>query len=737
MRVPMLVLKTWRDILARKGQFIALIILVALGITSYVGFIDAYRNLSASADNAYAALKMADFTVSVSGAPTGVVKKIEAVPGVKAVEGRLVIDTGMDITDDNQGTVRIIGVPVANRPTVNDLLVEQGRYLTSGDGVAGLLHTRFARATGHMTGTRLTIRADGATVDVPIKGVVASAEYIFPVRSKGEIPAIEEFTVMYMPSHEVERIFRRQSQINDVAVIVEPGSDPERVADRVEDVLDPYTVLQTVQRADQPSFAAVGEEIKQNQSIAAVMPMLILVISVLSLYIALSRLVQSQRGEIGLAKALGYSNAAVLGHYLLFSVIIALGGAILGFAGGWMLGNFTTQMYIDLLHIPYLEKGVYLDVIVGSLLMSGFACISAGILPAFASARIAPAKAMHSDPNLAVKGGRLPLIERLFGWAMPKSFVFRVPLRNVFRQRRRSLYTVIGIAFAVLLVFATMAMFDSVNWLLNDYFAVTERWDISAVFEQPVSDAQVREVGHWDGVNSIQPALAVPVKLVGGDVTHEGAVTAMAADATFHGFKVIEGDDPQTALERDGLMLPEVLAKKLDVEVGDRITIDTPYRDEDVTLVVRSITDEALGTPMYTSLDAGAELIGSSARQYNALYINASPRYEGALKDDLYDLPGAAQVMVKNQVVAMFRDMMSFSYFLLRAAAGLRIPDGVRGHLHDLHRQRAGANARNRDDAHHRRGHRSPGRYGHAREPVPAIPGIRWDCSWVSRWRRG
>ncbi|KAF0209429.1 MAG: FtsX-like permease family protein [Actinomycetota bacterium] len=663
MRVPMLVLKTWRDILARKGQFAALIVLVALGIMSYVGFVNAYRNLSLSADNAYEALKMADFTVSVSGAPPGVVAKIEAVPGVKAVERRLIVDTGMDISATNQGTVRVIGVPVGHRPVVNDVLVEQGRYLTSTDGVAGLLHTRFATATGHTVGSRLSIRADGATIDVPIKGVVASAEYIFPVRTKGEIPAIDEFTILYMPAHEVERIFRMQSQINDISVLVEPGVDPEHVADRVEDILDPYTVLATVQRADQPSYAALGEEIKQNRSIAAVMPLLILVISILSLYIALSRLVQSQRGEIGLAKALGYSNTAVLGHYLLFSVIIAAGGAILGFLGGWWLGNYTTQMYIDLLHIPYLEKGVYLDVILGSLLMSGFACVSAGIVPAFASARIAPAKAMHADPNLAVKGGRLPLIERLFGWAMPKSFVFRVPLRNVFRQRRRSAYAVIGIAFAVLLTLATMAMYDSVNWLLDDYFKITERWDISAVFEQPVSDAQVSEVEHWEGVSSVQPALAVPVKLINGSATHEGAITAMAPEATFHGFRILEGDSAKTAIGRDGLMLPEILAKKLNVAVGDSITVDSPYRDDDVTLVVRSITDEALGTPMYTSLDSGAELTGSSTRQYNMLYLNTTSRTDEALKDDLYDLPGAAQVMVKDQVVAMFTDMMSFTYF--------------------------------------------------------------------------
>lgn len=663
MRLPMLALKTWRDILARKGQFAALIVLVALGIASYVGFVDAYRNLTVSADTAYDDLKMADFTVSVASAPPGAVHKVLSVPGVHAAEGRLVIDTGMEITDENQGTVRVVGVPAGKRPVVNDLLVEKGHYISSSDGAGGLLHTRFAQATGRDIGSHLTIHAGGATVDVPIKGIVASPEYIFPVRSKGEIPAIDEFTVLYMSSHEMERIFRRQSQINDVAVIVEPGIDPGIVANRVEDALDAYTVLQTVQRPDQPSYAALSEEIKQNQSVASIMPGLILVISALSLYIALSRLVQSQRGEIGLAKALGYSNAALLGHYLLFSMIIAIGGAVLGFAGGWLLGSYTTQMYIDLLHIPYLTNGLYPDVLAASLVMSAVACVSAGIIPAFASARIAPAKAMHSDPNLAVKGGRLPLVERLFGWAMPRSFVFRLPLRNVFRQRRRSLYTVVGIAFAVLLTFATMAMYDSINWLLNDYFEATERWDISVAFEEPVNDAQVREIARWDGVQTLQPALAVPIKITSGDVPYEGAVTAIEPNSDFHGFKVLEGAEIPVTLAQGGLVMPETLTEKLGLSLGDTVVIDTPYRDDDVTVVVGSITDEALGAPMYTSMDTGAELIGSSTRRYNALYLKVGERFAGQLKDELYDLPSVAQVMVKDQIIAMFKDMMSFSYF--------------------------------------------------------------------------
>ena len=68
------------------------------------------------------------------------------------------------------------------------------------------------------------------------------------------------------------------------------------------------------------------------------MPLLVLVISSMSLFIALSRLVTAQRGEIGLAKALGYSDGQILVHYLSFALIIAAGGSLLGVGLG-LLGR--------------------------------------------------------------------------------------------------------------------------------------------------------------------------------------------------------------------------------------------------------------------------------------------------------------------------------------------------------------------------------------------------------------
>jgi putative ABC transport system permease protein len=436
--VRILLLKTWRDILARRGQFLALILLVSLGILSYVASQASYLDLKASIAKATSELRFADFTVSVIGAPTGEMAAVARVPGVRAVEGRLIVDTGLDVGSNKQPLARLIGVPSEHRPRVNDVKIEQGRYLGAEGADEVLLHMKYASDTGTKVGDTIVLRLGQERKRLTVVGIASSAEYMYAIPEKGALPTNGEFAPIWMYQRDVEQLFGRQGTVTDVAVLVDPTANVDTVIDRVEHELDPYRVLATVKRADQPSMFGILAELQQLQIMSSALPALILGISATSLFIALSRLVTSQRGQIGLAKALGYSDWQVLLHYLLFSLVIAAIGSVVGIVLGDMGARAIAQEYVTLLGVPFMDHRVYPEVVGFAVALSTLACIAAGIAPAWRSARMVPANAMRSDPNLALAGGRRPLVERFFGWALPKSFTFRIPLRNVFRARRRT-----------------------------------------------------------------------------------------------------------------------------------------------------------------------------------------------------------------------------------------------------------------------------------------------------------
>ncbi|HEX9094426.1 MAG TPA: FtsX-like permease family protein [Coriobacteriia bacterium] len=658
-----LLLKTWRDLLTRKGQFAALILLIALGILSYVAFLGGYLDLTASVEKATTELKFADFTVSVLGAPAGEVAAIARIPGVRAVEGRLIVDTGLDVGEEKQPLARVIGVPFGRRSRVNDLLVQQGRYLAPTGRDEALLDAKYAVDTGTEVGDTITLRLGGERKRLRVVGIVASPEYMYAIPEKGALPTFGEFAVIWVWQRDVEEIFGRPGTVTDVAVLVDRGANLGVVIDRVEEVLEPYRIVRTVKQADQPSAFALNEEIKQNSTMAIYMPALILAISSSSLFIALSRLVTSQRGQIGLAKALGYTDGQILLHYLLFSLVIAAGGSGLGILFGDLAGRAIAQQYVDMLGIPYLDHNVYPSVLAGAVAISTAACVLAGLAPAWKSARMAPANAMRSDPNLALAGGRRPLVERLFGWALPRTFTFRIPLRNVFRARRRTIYTILGIAFAMVLTVATRSSFDSIGSLIDKVFTTGERWDVMAAYDVPFGGGRLNEIRRWGGVSAVQGALMVPAELKAGGSVHEGVLTAMEPGATFHGFDITEGAEARDVLAKGDLVVSVGLARKLGVGVGATLSAKTPYRDERQSLRVGAISDEPLGAPAYISLARARELLGTGVISYNALYANVDPRRAEAVKDDLFDLPGAVSVNVKAGMLGSLVQMMEFANF--------------------------------------------------------------------------
>jgi putative ABC transport system permease protein len=654
--------KTWRDIKVRKGQFLALVVLVALGITSYVAFVSSYRNLEASAGAAVDKLLLADFTTHVVSAPDGVVERVRKLPGVAAAEGRLVVDAGLEL-GDTWATVRLIGIPSDRHPQVNDLLVEKGDYLRPGAAGTGLLHTGFAEATGTDVGDRLTFWAEGARREVTIVGTATSAEYIYAVRQKGEIPPKGRFAVLFVDQGELQHLFRRPGKITDVSVLLAPGADRDAVAAEVEDELGSSQIVATVMQEDQPGNYALREEIRQNKAFAQTMPFMILLISASSMFITMSRLVRSQRGEIGLAKALGYGDGQIMRHYLLFTLLIAAAGTVIGFALGQLGAWGMALLYIDVIDLPFLESRVYPGVVATAVAFSVGFCVIGGLIPAWTSARLRPAVAMRADPALALGGGKTPLLERMLGRLLPHSFVVRIPLRNVFRSRRRSLATVVGIAFAMVLTVTTWALFDTTDYLMDNQFSHVEAWDVSAVFDQNADSADAGAVASWEGVERVQGALIVPARLATSGGAQEPTISVTEPHADFHRFAVVDGDKPRETLEGGRLIVAERLADELGVKTGDPVAVTTPFTASPVDLEVGTISDERLGLPVFAGPRAGALLRGDAAGLVNALYLSVDGGADvDKIERRLYELSGVTQVTVKRRLAAELDEMLSFIY---------------------------------------------------------------------------
>ncbi len=642
--------KTLRDMKSAWAQSLALAVIVALGIAGLISMDGAYRDLSTSYNYAYDTLHFADVAFSVQAAPSDVVEKVAHLNGVEAVTGRLVVDTGYELPSGEPIRARFIGLPPDSQPKVGSLYIREGRYLQPGDANAVVLESHFAQYYKLHPSDKVTPIVNGKRVAMKIVGVASSPEYLVVSRSKQDVlPSPRTFAVLFAPLPQVQKDFGMKGKINDIAVLVESGADRGKVLEEIRGVLQPYGITAITPREHQPSNEALGLDLEGFKETAYFIPALMFFVAAMAVYIMLSRTVRAQHPQIGLMKALGYSDGAVMLHYLAYALTIGVLGSMIGILMGQPLGTVITKVYAGELGIPLVKTRLYPDLWLGGVVLMLLFMIIGSIGPARSSAKMAPAIAMRFDPSAALVKGRASIVERLV--RLP--FWLRLPVRDVFRVRRRSISTGLGVVFSLVLVVLGFAFMDSMNYVL-DYGITSANWDMLAQFSRPQTEQVVKTVASWDGVKYVEQHIEMPVTLKANGKSQSLLLYAVKPDTKMSPIQLVgQTKDRHVALAGDKIVLTEYMAQKLGLKEGDGVQISTPFGD--LRLTVGGVSREYITAVAYVSLDKVQKMAGIEV--FNALYLNVAPYRQVETKKRLYHLPGAANVQIRE---GMMKDIKSF-----------------------------------------------------------------------------
>ncbi len=668
--------KLVRDLATSKGLFVAVTAVIFLGVTFFGASFLGYQNLRSSYDYTYETLHFADFTIRVVEAPAETLEELEAIPGVTAVTSRMNSDFSLTLpgTDEKRMVSRVISLPSDSRPAVNDIKVESGSYFQEGDSSALLVETNFAEHHGLKEGNTLNLTIDGHTTNFSVAGIVASPEYIWFAKSRQEIlVSPETFGVVFIPEDTVTDLLGKPF-INEFCFLVDDGADRETIIAEAEKILDSYVVMDVVPREDQPSNAALSMDLQEFGELAEVFPLLFLIVGALATYILLTRIVHNQRAQIGLMRATGYSRRQILLHYLSFALIIGIVGAVMGTIAGYLLSELITNLYTGILGIPYtkiemdlmqwlaIEEGLFLGII---------PCAIAGIIPAWAASRLSPSEAMRPPAPTA---GRKLLLERIFPFLARLSFLWKIPLRNIFRNRRRSLYTVIGVAFGISLILVSAAFIDAIEAFTDLQFNKVQIYDAQINFSstQPQPATIAEEVQGWDEVEKAEPVLQIPVRLEYEDNSYSTLVVGLSQGAELYGLHSTGGD--RVDVSDQGILLSEGLEKNLDIKSGDILTLLSPWGTQQ--LEVLGFVQQPLGSYGYVTLGQAQKLVGGLP-VINGLMLDVGPQYLDSIREKAYGIPGTVSVELTGESNETVEQMMGLikgmSWVMLAFGAALAL----------------------------------------------------------------
>jgi len=605
--VSALDLKLLRDLAHLRGQVIAIALVMAAGLAVLVMSLGSVVSLEETRRAYYERAGFAHVFAALERAPDHLAARLEAIAGVRHVETRIVREVVLDVAGFAEPvTGRLISLPAGGAPRLNRPMLDAGRLPAAGALDEVVLSAAFAAAHGLRPGDAIAANINGKRRRLAVVGTANSPEYVYALPPGGLMPDDLRFGVGWVPEPLLAAAFDMEGAFNDASLTLAPSASERAVIAAVDRLLAPYGGIGAIGRDDQLSNWFLSSEIRQLKTIATVMPSVFLAVAAFLMHMATSRLIALERREIGLLKAFGYRDLAVAWHYTRFALAIAALATALGLAGGWWLGRTISVSYAEVFHFPFLAYRLDPKIAVGAAAVA-LAVASLGALAAVRRAlRLPPAVAMRPEPPpaFARRGGGGGVAARL-----GLDTLTRMVLRRVVRSPLRAGMTVLGVAAAGALLIGSLHWIDSIDALIVSHFERTERFDLRVTFAGLENDDALEAIRALPGVVRAEPTRALAADLRYGLRAHRGAVDGLVPGSELRAVRDVERGVFRPS--SGGLVIGDELARKLAVEVGDRLEVAfLEGRRRTVTLPVAAVVETYIGTPAYLALDRLNTLAG-------------------------------------------------------------------------------------------------------------------------------
>lgn len=631
-------LKLLRDLRRLWAQALAIALVVAGGVTSVVMAVGSHHALEQTRDAYYERYGFADVFATVRRAPDSVAHRLEQIPGVAAVEPRVAQLALLDIPGFREPAMaQLLSLPDTREQRLNRVYLRQGRLPDPGRTSEVLVDAYFARAHGFEPGSRFGAILNGRKHELLIAGTAMSPEFIFAVAPGDIMPDNRRFGVIWMPERALAAAYDLKDGFSSVSLKLTADTSEPEVIRQVDEILASYGGRAAYGRKDQPSHAWLDHELDMLDNMSRTLPPIFLLVSAFLINLTLGRLVTLEREQVGLFKALGYTNRHIALHYLKFVLAIVAAGVVMGSIAGTWIGSFLTVLFADYFHFPFLifhrDATPYLMGAGLSLLAAALGTMRAireivSLPPAIAMRPPSPPTFRHALP-LQFSNRR----------TMPQPVV--MTLRNMIHHPVRTAFTALGIAFATGILVVSLFTRDSMETLVDVTYFLADRQDATLSFVERRSMQTVAAVARLPGVLVAEPAREVPIRIRRGPVERRVVLAGKPRDADLS--RVIDVNLRPVRLPEDGIAISAVLAQLLGVHAGDTVEVDLlegQRRTVELTVVatiedyfgIRAMMDdEALARMMRESRSVNSVHVSLDDDQLDAFYqaVKASPWVNG------------------------------------------------------------------------------------------------------------
>ncbi len=633
----------FKDIKTLASKLVAIILIVMLGVGFLVGLMTTAPNMRYSVERYYIDNNASDIIIQSETPLTNqAIETLKARPEVKDVMPYFMIDEIIKIHETNR-MARIMLLDFNNGITINKLRVIEGRLPNPNhEHIEVVVEQSQAYLVDIEVGYKTTVM--GQIFEVV--GIVQHPWYFAYIQ---EISPISQRPIEAMIY--TDESFLVEKTYTHLAVTIDYPSSINMFSKTYKTYMD--IVVENLElsyndnfyyttRNQNQSYVKFQNDVKIVEIIALIFPLFFFLITILVSMSSITKIVSDQRIQIGTLRSLGYSKTRIMSKYVFYAILASLMGVILGIGLGiYFIPAVVYNAYLNSYNLPSLSiDGNVLMISLISLVMI-ISVLVVTISSIGATLNEKPADLMRLKPP---KKGKQIFLERItFIWPHLK-FKYKSTFRNIFRNKRNLILTLIGVSGSTALLVAGFGIKNSVDYTGQYQYRDMQLYDIE-VSVNP-NQTNITALEGYDKINIMNYTFKYNNEDYINVVTPEN-------NSYFHEFLHLKNiHRADVNMEANSVFVTQQFAIKHHIKPND--TIELSFRDVKTSFTVTEIIDFYFGNYIYIS----KELLNQTYPEiYNKIYVKSGikdPIKLDNLKTILNSDPNVLQTSFNEDIKAAF-----------------------------------------------------------------------------------
>lgn len=409
------------------------------------------------------------------------------------------------------------------------------------------------------------------------------------------------------------------------------------------------------------------------EGIANLFPVFFFLVAALVCITTMNRMVEEQRTQIGVLKALGYGNGTIMSKYMIYSGL----AAVLGCVSGFILGTWGFPEVIWYVYGIMYKAGPISYVFNWKLAVISMAvALLCSVGTTWLSCRVELGRnaAQLMRPK-APKAGKRVFLEHIpFLWKR-LSFLRKVSVRNILRYKKRLFMMVLGISGCTALLVTGFGINDSIADVATQQFCEIQTYDVSVSFKDAADTELERKLEELSGLEDFLCIMERNMDIV----TQQGvkSIYLVAADGAeiqrYLNMHTKSGEQIAYPGFGEGVITRK-LSEQYDIGIGDTVTL----RDENMqslTVTVTAVMENYIYNYVYISEETWQQSMGGEPERKTA-YVNLAADADAyQVSAALMNLDSVANVTVNadfmNRIGSMMGSLNIIVLVVIFCAAGL------------------------------------------------------------------